>query len=64
MTTSITEKKAAVAKWASLLNDSTALLATPGVHHKILIKRAASYIACRSSVQKSSVTCWSSLTVL
>ncbi|AKT28218.1 hypothetical protein RYA05_25205 [Pseudomonas syringae pv. actinidiae] len=40
MTTSITEKKAAVAKWAALLHDSTALLATPGVHHKILIKCA------------------------
>ncbi|MEE3924706.1 hypothetical protein [Pseudomonas viridiflava] len=36
----ITEKNAAVAAWQALLDDSTTLLATPGVHHKLLIRRA------------------------
>ncbi|WP_449126118.1 hypothetical protein [Pseudomonas viridiflava] len=39
MNTFIT-KKAAVTAWNTLLDDSTALLAAPGVHHKLLIKRA------------------------
>jgi len=36
----ITEKKAEVDAWVALLEDSTALLACPGVHHKLLLQRA------------------------
>lgn len=35
-----TEKKAGVDAWVALLEDSTALLACPGVHHKLLLQRA------------------------
>lgn len=35
-----TEKKAEVDAWGALLEDSTALLACPGVHHKLLLQRA------------------------
>ncbi|MDU8427634.1 hypothetical protein RYA99_03215 [Pseudomonas syringae pv. actinidifoliorum] len=40
MTTLIPKKQSAMAAWNVLLDDSTALLATPGIHHKLLIKRA------------------------
>ncbi|PBP50449.1 hypothetical protein CCL11_03880 [Pseudomonas syringae] len=36
----ITEKKAAVDAWVALLEDCTALLACPGVRHKLLLQRA------------------------
>ncbi|WP_259640817.1 hypothetical protein [Pseudomonas syringae group genomosp. 3] len=36
----ITEKKAEVDAWVALLEDITALLACPGVHHKLLLQRA------------------------
>ncbi|XYQ84469.1 hypothetical protein ACTAB8_00510 [Pseudomonas syringae] len=36
----ITEKKAEVNAWRALLDDSSALLACPGVHHKLLLQRA------------------------
>ncbi len=47
MPTLITEKKAAVAAWHVLLEDSTALLATPSIHHKLLIKRAGELCSLR-----------------
>lgn len=34
-----TEKKTAVAAWIMLLDDSTALLISPGVHHKLLVRQ-------------------------
>ncbi|WP_122414069.1 hypothetical protein [Pseudomonas viridiflava] len=40
MASLINEKIAAVTAWQDLLDDSTALLASPGVHHKLLIRRA------------------------
>lgn len=40
MSTVNTEKKTAVAAWVMLLDDSTALLASPGVHHKLLVRQA------------------------
>ncbi|MEQ4340591.1 hypothetical protein ABNM62_19230 [Pseudomonas syringae] len=40
MPLAITEKKAEVDAWVALLDDSTALLACPGVHHKLLLQRA------------------------
>ncbi|KIY16888.1 hypothetical protein [Pseudomonas amygdali] len=40
MATVIKEKKIEVAAWVALLDDSTALLACPGVHHKLLLQRA------------------------
>ncbi|MBI6669043.1 hypothetical protein B1F77_17830 [Pseudomonas syringae] len=36
----ITENKPEVDAWVALLDDSTALLACPGVHHKLLLQRA------------------------
>lgn len=38
----ITEKNAEVDEWVALLEDSTALLACPGLHHKLLLQRACS----------------------
>ncbi|MBA1229249.1 hypothetical protein G7013_06270 [Pseudomonas viridiflava] len=40
MATVTTEKKTAVAAWGALLDDSTALLTRPGVHHKLLVGQA------------------------
>ncbi|RMU62886.1 hypothetical protein ALP25_04050 [Pseudomonas syringae pv. syringae] len=40
MTAETKQKKMAVAAWVALLDDSTALLACPGVHHRLLLKRA------------------------
>lgn len=36
----ITEKKAEVDAWVALLDDSAALFACPGIHHKLLLRRA------------------------
>ena len=40
----ITEKKAEVDSWVALLEDRTALLACPGVHHKLLLQRACALL--------------------
>lgn len=39
MTALVIENKATVAAWTAMLNN-TALLATPGVHHNLVTKRA------------------------
>ncbi|MDU8618965.1 hypothetical protein RYB67_10375 [Pseudomonas syringae] len=41
MSTVNTEKKTAVAEWITLLDDSTALLTSPGGHHKLLVRQAS-----------------------
>ncbi|MBI6798117.1 hypothetical protein BW686_16835 [Pseudomonas syringae] len=42
-----TEKKTEVDTWVALLEDSTALLACPGVHHKLLLQRACALYASK-----------------
>ncbi len=43
----ITEKKTEVDAWVALLEDSTALLACPGVHHKLLLQSACALHASK-----------------
>ncbi|WP_241087969.1 hypothetical protein [Pseudomonas viridiflava] len=40
MSANISEKNSAVASWFALLDDSTSLLTSPGVHHKLLVYQA------------------------
>ncbi|RXT69807.1 hypothetical protein [Pseudomonas syringae] len=40
MATLIAEKNPEMAAWTALLDDSMALLACPGIHHKVLIQEA------------------------